>query len=176
MAHSLGKFQHHFIDWLCIDKPYINLRIELQLSRPALAKILDISPHSIRRYETENKAPTWYLILLRVLCGDLSIYGARWADCRIEPHTRKLKNPYSQYPLYPVELNAMYNTHAHNARTEAAKESRRADKAENELQAVKTLNAELMARIELLENENSRLKAEKAGIKKGNIIPLFSQK
>ena len=176
MTHSLGKFQHQFIDWLCIDKPYLNLRTELKLDRPGLAKILDISPHSIRRYETENNAPTWYLILLRVLCGDLSIYGARWADCRIQTHNRKLKTPFTANPLYPVELNAMYNSHAHNARTETAKESRRADKAENELIAVKTLNAELVARIELLESENARLKAEKVGIKKGKLIPLFSQK
>lgn len=176
MTHSLGKFQHHFLDWLCIDKPYLNLRNELKLDRPGLAKILDISPHSIRRYETENNAPTWYLMLLRVLCGDLSIYGARWIDCRIEIHTRKLKNPYSDTPLYPVELNAMYNRHAHNARTETAKERQRADRLEKELQAVKTLNAELIARIELLEYENARLKAREKGIKKGNIIPLFNHK
>lgn len=171
--HTLCNFQHHFIDWLCIDTPYKNLRTELKLERTGLAKLLDISPHSIRRYETENKAPKIYYMMLRVLCGDLSIYGARWADCRIETHTRKLKNPYSDIPLYPVELNAMYNSHAHNARTETAKERLRADRLEIELQAVKTLNAELMSRIELLELETNRLKAKKAGIKKGAVIPLF---
>lgn len=173
MTHSLGKFHHQYIDWLCIDKPYLNLRTELQLDRPGLAKLLDISHHSIRRYETENKAPQWYYMILRVLCGDLSIYGARWIDCRIQLHDRKLKNPFSENPLYPVELNAMYNSHAHNARTETAKERLRADKAESELKAVKTLNAELLARVELLESENARLKAQKAGIKKGVVIPLF---
>lgn len=176
MPHSLCKFQHHFIDWLCIDNPYKNLRIELKLERPELAKLLNISPHSIRRYETENNAPTWYLMILRVLCGDLSIHGARWVDCRIQPHDRKLKSPYSENPLYPVELNAMYNRHAHHARTETETERRRADKAETELEAVKTLNLELMAKIELLENENTRLKAEQSGIKKGVVIPLFQSK
>jgi DNA-binding XRE family transcriptional regulator len=173
MTHTLCEFHHHFIDWLCLDNPYKNLRNELKLSRLELGKLLDTSPHTIRRYETENKAPKIYLIMLRVLCGDLSIYGARWADCRIQPHDRKLKNPYSQTPLYPVELNAMYNNHAHNARTETAKERIRADKLEKELEAVKKLNIELIARIELKDQELTRLKAEKAGIKKGVVIPLF---
>lgn len=176
MAHTLGKFHHQYFDWLCLGNPYKNLRTELKLDRKQLGEVLGISNHSIRRYETENKAPQWYLMLLRVLCGDLSIYGARWTDSRIQLHDRRLKAPEIQNPLYPVELNTMFNSHAHHARNETEQERRRANLAEKELNAVKTLNFELSARVELLENENNRLKAEKAGIKKGVVIPLFNHK
>ena len=44
---------------------------------------------------------------------------------------------------------------------------------ENELIAIRVLNAELLARIDMLENEKARKLAENAGIKKGIIIPLF---
>lgn len=173
MAHSLGKLQNEFLDWLCLDYPYKNLRIESNQSREQIAAIMQISPHSIRRYETENKAPYWYYLLLRMLCGDLSIYGARWVDCRIQPHDRKLKAPELKQPLYPVELNAMYNRAAQIAKRDADQERTRANRAESELEAVKKLNTELLARIDLLEQETARLKGLKQGIERGKVVNLF---
>jgi len=172
MTHSLGHFQNDFIDWLCLDQPYKNLRHQLNYSRENLAALLQISPHSIRRYETENKAPHWYLLLLRLTLGDLSFYGARWANCTIQPHDRKLKAPEITQPIYPVELNTMYNRNAQAARNEADKERRRADKLQMKLDAVNKLNAELMAKIEILENENERLKANRKGIESGKVLPF----
>ncbi|GKT12935.1 MAG: hypothetical protein ISEC1_P1927 [Thiomicrorhabdus sp.] len=173
MRHSLCKFQHYFIDWLCIDAPFINLRAELKLDRPQLAKLLDISPHSIRRYETENKAPKWYYMLLRVLCGDLSIFGACWADCRIQPHDRKLKAPEIDKPVLPVEMNVMYNREAHAARKESALDRAKAKMLESENVALKALILELEVKIDFQANTISRLKAYDNGIKKGTVVPFF---
>jgi transcriptional regulator with XRE-family HTH domain len=173
MTHSLGKFQHSFIDWLCIDAPFLNLRTELQLDRPQLAKLLDISPHSIRRYETENKAPKWYYMLLRVLCGDLSIFGACWDDCRIQPHDRKLKAPEIDQPVLPVELNAMYNRQVHAARKESALDRAKAERLGSENVALKALILELEVKIDFQANTIARLKAHDQGIKKGTVVPLF---
>lgn len=173
MAHTYFKFHNDFLDWLCIENPYKNLRTELNLERSELAKLLKISPHTIRRYESENKAPFYYYALLRVLCGDLSAFGSCWVNCRIQPHNRQLKAPELTQPIYPIEFNTMYNRHAAKYRREADNQRRRSDNLENELKAAKQLNLELIQRIELLETQNAQLRALDKGLKNKKVVKLF---
>lgn len=176
MAHKLGDFQNYFIDWLCIDRPYKNLRNELQLNRPQLAKILKISPHSIRRYETDNNAPHWYLMILRVLCGDLSLYGYDWIDCRIQAHDKKLRSPLTNNPISIKELDMRYNAIVLNAQNNAREAREQLRAAEKKLEASQNLNNELTVKIEILERRINHLLNVEKSIKKGKIIPMFSKK
>lgn len=175
MTHTLGIFCNEFLDWLSIDNQFKNLREQACLSREDLAGLLNISKHSIRRYEDENKAPHWYFLLLRLINGDLSFYGARWDNVTIQLHDRKLKAPELSNPLYPVEFNAMYNRPAHALRKELEALELENRRLKRERDALERLTDDLQARITLLETESARLKAEQAGIKKGAVIPLFNR-
>ena len=101
-------FENQYFDKMMIsEKPYKALRQSLGLSRESLGQKFGISAHSIRRYETTNKPPLWYYLLLRLSAGDLSYFGARWDNCHIDIFSGRLVTPYDKYKAYwPNELNA----------------------------------------------------------------------
>lgn len=170
-----GTFQNHFLDWLCLDEPYKNLRENLQISRDDLAKLFKISHHSIRRYESENKAPHWYYLLLRLVNGDLSFYGAQFIDVRIREDNR-MSGPYFNEPLYPIEMSEHYNQSTRLHRHENIQLRSENTRLLSEIDALKTLNSELLVKVDALTNEIERLRLRDRSIKNGKVIPLFANK
>lgn len=174
--NSIGNFNNEFIDWLCIgEHQFENLRIESKIDLHQLSKTLNISHHTITRYERDNHAPKWYYMILRLLCGDLSFFGNRWHNARIQPHDRRLKAPEIENPLYPVELNNMFNDHAHKARIEATKERLRADTLERENEALRAALIEQDLTIERLEAKIRRLEQIDKAIESGKVVKLFKE-
>lgn len=138
--------------------PYKDLRELIGLSRESLALKLGISAHSIRRYETTNKPPLWYYLLLRVLAGDLSIFGARWVNCSIGQYSQ-LFTPFDKNAgYYPMDINEKTNWLAARAA------ARVADMRDN-LKELEESNAALMVEL---------LAYKKTSIHTGsNIVPIF---
>ncbi|MBE0470973.1 MAG: helix-turn-helix domain-containing protein [Methyloprofundus sp.] len=144
------------------ENPYKDLREHTGLSREQLAKRLGISPDSIRRYETTNKPPLWYYLLLRVLAGDLSIFGARWVNCSIGQHA-KLFTPFDKNAgYYPMDVNEKTNWLAARA---AARVADMRDK----MRDIEESNAALMFRLLRYENLQSRKNS-------GKVVPIFNYK
>lgn len=175
VKESYGDFRNYFLDKLTAgsDDIYYSLRSSANLSRNEVAKILQISPRTIERYERDEKAPHWYFLMLRLLNGDLSFYGNRWRDCTIQTHDRKLRNPHSTIPLEPFQMNQNYNRIALDAKREARKERKRSEEMLLRIEAFKKINAELLIQNEILQNRVNENNKKKLLIESGKIIPMF---
>lgn len=165
------KFQQVYFDKLRLNDPpdyFRFLRHELRLNRPGLAKLIGVSEHTVRRYESKwpnSKAPKWYPMLLRFMAGDVSWHGGQWTDCRIRVSDKLMENPHHE-PLSPGMMHTHYNRHL----LDLTQDNRRLRSINDQLhEQVK----QLTARITILENENATLKAHKTGLKSGKVIPLF---
>jgi DNA-binding XRE family transcriptional regulator len=133
------KFSNHLFDNLANEKNYLKtLRQYCGLTRDQLAELLDISPHTIRRYETTNQAPRLYVIALRsAICGDLSCFGQAWSNCQIL--NGELLTPYTPYArLKPADLNARYSRITQHAYTLNAD-------LKNQVTALKAMNKDLLS-------------------------------
>nr|WP_279576229.1 helix-turn-helix transcriptional regulator [Thiomicrorhabdus marina] len=180
VKQPFGEFSNFFLDSIISqnDFQYRDLRVLANLSRDEMAKIAGISPETIRRYENDMsyqaRVPKWYYILLRLVNGDLSFYGDKWTNAKIQNHDRKLKTSYSQKAVVPMEMVSSYNRAALNARHELREEQAKSKQLqakveflENELTQSRIQNEQLSQRVAQLENRKRLIDERK-------IIPLFS--
>lgn len=182
MAFTLNN---EFLDKLRLSEHHVYLKSLRTIgagfkNRAELSTILGISPETIRRYESNwsnSKPPQWYELILRFLCGDLSYHGDYWHHCRIHPHTCQLSTPFDNCNAYlPRDLHMKYNRIHQLNESELRKLRIELNALKIELDAAKILNSTLSQRIELLEQENTRLKDKNAAIKSGKVIELSSRR
>jgi len=175
VKETFGVFSNYYLDSLVSgsSKPHLLLRQSANLSREDVAKVLGISAHTIRRYESEDKAPRWYYIMLRMFNGDLSFYGNRWRDCNIQYHDRKLKNPYSLIALEPFQMNQAYNRISLDARKEAREERIKVNEMSLRVEALEKINAELLVKNQVLENRIKEDQLKQSLVESGKVVQMF---
>lgn len=172
-------FRNQFLDKLTNQLPPHQQVKELRnfgtnLSIEDLSNLTGLSKSTIRRYEAEwnqAKIPKWYLILLRLLSGDLSYFGEPWQDAQIHYWNKKLTTPYAKYQeLTPMDMNSQTNWIYKRIKSEN-------ENINNELEVLKIENMALKKDNEVLAVQNNRLRAQieqkrivSNEIKKNNVI------
>lgn len=104
------KFQNQTFDKCDLEpNPIKEIRLMAGLTVAEIAVKMGISEKRIINYEKNKNWPIWYYNFLRVIGGDLSIFGTKWQNYRIHGQKQnKLITPYD-IELEPIELIPRYN-------------------------------------------------------------------